>query len=74
MPRWWKLTNERVEELRAAGIKIWLWPAITEQDFESAYALQPDAIVVDSVSDYRRWLAARRRPSEYPVQDQERRI
>ena len=74
MPRWWKLTKERVEELRAAGIKIWLWPAITEQDFESAYALQPDAIVVDSVSDYRRWLAARKPPSEYPIQDQERRI
>jgi glycerophosphoryl diester phosphodiesterase len=59
MPRWWKLTTDRVNELKAAGIKVWVWPAITEQDFESAYALQPDAIVVDSVSDYRRWLVTR---------------
>ncbi len=62
MPRWWKLAKGRVEDLKAAGIKIWLWPAITEQDFESAYALEPDAIVVDSVSDYRDWLAARKPP------------
>ena len=59
MPRWWKLTADRVNELKAAGIKIWVWPAITQQDFESACALQPDAIVVDSVSDFRRWLATR---------------
>jgi glycerophosphoryl diester phosphodiesterase len=74
MPRWWKLTKQRVVELRAAGIKIWLWPAVTEEDFESTYALQPDAIVVDSVSDYRRWLAARKPPSEHQIQDRERRI
>jgi glycerophosphoryl diester phosphodiesterase len=59
MPRWWRLTADRMNELKAAGIKIWVWPAITQQDFESACALQPDAIVVDSVSDFRRWLATR---------------
>jgi glycerophosphoryl diester phosphodiesterase len=67
MPRWWKLTTNRVNELKAAGIKVWVWPAITEQDFEKAYALQPDAIVVDSVSDFRRWLAAREPTAASPL-------
>jgi glycerophosphoryl diester phosphodiesterase len=56
-----------VNELKAAGIKVWVWPAITEQDFEKAYALQPDAIVVDSVSDFRRWLAAREPTAASPL-------
>jgi glycerophosphoryl diester phosphodiesterase len=73
MPRWWELTTNRVEELNAAGIKVWAWPAITEQDFENVYALQPDAIVVDSVSDYRRWLATREPAAASPIPDEEER-
>jgi glycerophosphoryl diester phosphodiesterase len=67
MPRWSKLTPARVNELRAAGIKVWVWPAISDQDFERVYALQPDAIVVDSVSDYRRWLATRKPAAASPI-------
>jgi glycerophosphoryl diester phosphodiesterase len=74
MPRWWKLTADKVNELKAAGIQVWVWPAVTEQDFENAYALQPDAIVVDSVADYRRWLATREPASAYPIRDQEQRL
>jgi glycerophosphoryl diester phosphodiesterase len=59
MPRWWSLTLELVQELQATGIGVWVWPAITKQDFEAAFALEPDAIVVDSVADFRRWYAAR---------------
>jgi glycerophosphoryl diester phosphodiesterase len=59
MPRWWELTSERAQEVKAAGIQLWLWPAITEDDFESVCAFEPDAVVVDSVSDFRRWYAAR---------------
>jgi glycerophosphoryl diester phosphodiesterase len=58
MPRWWSLTSGLVQDLKAAGIGVWVWPAITEQDFEAAFALAPDAIVVDSVADFRRWHAA----------------
>jgi glycerophosphoryl diester phosphodiesterase len=59
MPRWWSLTPELVQELQGTGIGVWVWPAITDQDFEAAFALEPDAIVVDSVADFRRWYAAR---------------
>jgi glycerophosphoryl diester phosphodiesterase len=74
MPRWWKLTADRVNELKAAGIKVWVWPAVTEDDFESAYVLLPDAVVVDSVSDYRRWLATREASSASPIPDGEKRV
>jgi glycerophosphoryl diester phosphodiesterase len=74
MPRWWKLTADKVNELKAAGIQVWVWPAITEQDFENANALQPDAIVVDSVADYRRWLATREPASASPIRDQGQRL
>jgi glycerophosphoryl diester phosphodiesterase len=58
MPRWWGLTRGRIQEFQAAGVNVWVWPAMTEQDFEAACALEPDAIVVDSVSAFRRWYAA----------------
>jgi len=59
MPRWWSLTPELVQELQSAGVAVWVWPAITEEDFEAAINLEPDAIVVDSVSAFRRWHSAR---------------
>ena len=64
MPRWWELTPGIVQELRSAGIAVWVWPAITEADFEAACALEPDAIVVDSVADFRRWHAERSRSGQ----------
>jgi glycerophosphoryl diester phosphodiesterase len=73
MPRWWTLTTNRVNELHAAGIKVWVWPAITEQDFERACALQPDAIVVDSISDFRRWVATREPTAASHSLDEEKR-
>jgi glycerophosphoryl diester phosphodiesterase len=69
MPRWWSLTPELVRELQSAGIAVWVWPAITEQDFEAACALEPDAIVVDSVSTFRGWHSARATQSGQSVQD-----
>ena len=73
MPRWWTLTRSRVNELNAAGIKVWVWPALTEQDFEQASALQPDAIVVDSISDFRRWVATREPTAASHSLDEEKR-
>jgi glycerophosphoryl diester phosphodiesterase len=58
MPRWWDLTPGIVQELQSAGIAVWVWPAITDDDFEAACALEPNAIVVDSVAAFRRWYTA----------------
>jgi glycerophosphoryl diester phosphodiesterase len=64
MPRWWSVTPDLVKELHDTCIGVWVWPAITEQDFDAACALEPDAIVVDSVAEFRRWYAPRERSGQ----------